>query len=209
MTRARIFKNFQKFKIRLAQTSREDLSMPEFTTAPPFPMFTSGFLSDGIFDGTFEPFPIFPTTGAMFFPTFGPTDPGFGPGFPTMMPFTMPQLLTTEQPGVATTQPLDCEMLDVVIMPQSSKSMPWGRVQNFMTEVADRLILNEKYAGRMAVLTFGRQPRLEIGFDSYNGKQDLLDRIAQLEKSDQGGHFIDKESGLYHYPSFEPILAGS
>ena len=164
-------------------------------------MFTSGgFVSFDPFDGSF-----FPTTGPMIFPTFGPTD-GSIPGNPTMMPFTMPGLLTTEQPGVATTQPLDCEMLDVVIMPQSSKSMPWGRVQNFMTEVADRLVLNEKYAGRMAVLTFGRQPRLEIGFDSYNGKQDLLDRISQLEKSDQGGHFIDKESGLYHYSYLNEIF---
>ena len=162
-------------------------------------MFSSGFLTFDPFEGTFDPLNPFPTTGAIFpiFPTFGPTDGNLV--FPTMMPFTMPEIFSTEQPGVATTQPLDCEMLDVVIMPQSSKSMPWGRVQNFMTEVADRLVLNEKYAGRMAVLTFGRQPRLEIGFDSYNGKQDLLERIAQLEKSDQGGHFIDKESGLCHY----------
>ena len=80
-------------------------------------------------------------------------------------------VFTTEQPEIATTQPLDCEMLDVVIMPQSSKSMPWGRVQNFMAEVAERLILHDNYAARVAVLTFGRQPRLEIGFDSYNGKE--------------------------------------
>ena len=192
-----MLKNFQKLTFCLAQTSEESSEgiFTQFTTASPFPVFTSGFVSFDPFDGSFVPFP---TSGPMFFPTFGPTDVSIL-GNPTMMPFTMPQFLTTGQPGVATTQPLDCEMLDVVIMPQSSKSMPWGRVQNFMTEVADRLVLNEKYAGRMAVLTFGRQPRLEIGFDSYNGKQDLLERIAQLEKSDQGGHFIDKESGLCHY----------
>ena len=69
MTRARIFKNFQKFKIRLAQTSDERSTFAPFTTAPPFPMFTSGFLS-GLdpFEGTFDPF-AFPTTGAMLFPT--------------------------------------------------------------------------------------------------------------------------------------------
>ena len=145
------------------------------------------------------------------FPTFPTT------GIPPMVLPTDYMLQTTDQPfgftqgpteRIATTPfPLNCPLLDIVIMPQNTKSVPWNKFIKFISDIADRIILEAELASRLSVLSYGRTSTLDIGFDNYISKADLMNQIQTIPPKKLGGHFLS--NGLKYIsndmnPDFRP-----
>jgi hypothetical protein len=92
-------------------------------------------------------------------------------------------------------------------MPQNTKSVPWNKFTRFIYDVADRLILEPQLASRLAVLSYGRTTTLDIGFNNYISKSDLLSQVQTIPPKKLGGHFLS--NGLKYIsndmnPDFRP-----